>query len=239
MAVRTVTEELWLPGLSYPIILIRKRIKNVYLRVSSDTGEVRLSAPLRMSKRDILDFVERNLSWMKERRQKILYQNSHRLRYVTGDCIPLWGKSYPLTVLVTDEKTKSRAEVEPNRIVVLTPHNSTPTERQELIKLLYRRELINAIAATHREHELNVGQIAYEYHVRDMKTRWGTCNVRARRIWLSLHLAKYPPRALAYVMVHELTHLLERNHNARFWRLVGEVCPQWREIRHELAQPTI
>lgn len=238
MAACIDTEKIWLPELNYPILMTRKRIKNMYLRVNSDTGEVQLSAPLKMNKRDILLFVCRNLSWLKDRRQKTLSHRPPKLRYTTGELIPLWGKNYPLTVMVTaKENSKSDVQFKSDKIILAVSPDSTIVERRELIRLLYRRELMAAITATRREHEKNVGQIAYEYHVRDMKTRWGTCNVRARRIWLSLYLAQYHPRALAYVMVHELTHLLERSHNARFWRLVEDVCPNWREIRRELTEP--
>ena len=60
-----------------------------------------------------------------------------------------------------------------------------------------------------------------------MKTRWGTCSIRARRLWLSLELSQWPLRCLEYVLVHELTHLHERLHTARFWHLVGQAMPEW------------
>lgn len=69
-----------------------------------------------------------------------------------------------------------------------------------------------------------------------MKTRWGSCNVRDRRVWLNLELAKKPPRCLEYVLVHEMVHLLERRHNHRFRALMDRFVPQWRLYRDELNQ---
>ncbi|MFW5995398.1 MAG: M48 family metallopeptidase, partial [Spirochaetia bacterium] len=75
---------------------------------------------------------------------------------------------------------------------------------------------------------------AAEWRIKSMKTRWGTCNVRARRIWLNVDLARRPERCLEYVVVHELVHLLERNHSKRFYALMDEFLPDWRARREEL-----
>ena len=67
-----------------------------------------------------------------------------------------------------------------------------------------------------------------------MKTRWGTCNTQAKRIWLNLELIKQPQHCLEYVIVHELVHLLERQHNARFWNFVSQFMPEWKQHQAEL-----
>jgi hypothetical protein len=67
-----------------------------------------------------------------------------------------------------------------------------------------------------------------------MRTRWGSCNPVARRIWLNLELAKKPVGCLEYVVVHELAHLIERGHGERFTRILNEHLPQWRARRRDL-----
>jgi predicted metal-dependent hydrolase len=67
-----------------------------------------------------------------------------------------------------------------------------------------------------------------------MKTRWGTCNVTARRLWLNLELAKKPPQCLDYILVHEMIHLVERHHNDRFKGFMDSFMPQWRLFEEEL-----
>ena len=74
-----------------------------------------------------------------------------------------------------------------------------------------------------------------EWRVKRMRTRWGTCNIRARRIWLSLELAKHPVECLEYVVVHEMVHLLERRHNARFKSLMDKFLPDWRDRQRTLG----
>ena len=67
-----------------------------------------------------------------------------------------------------------------------------------------------------------------------MKTRWGSCNTRDHRVWLNLELAKKPASCLEYVLVHELVHLIERHHNARFYACMDRALPHWRLLRDEL-----
>jgi predicted metal-dependent hydrolase len=67
-----------------------------------------------------------------------------------------------------------------------------------------------------------------------MRTRWGTCNIEARRIWVNPELAKKPPQCLECIVVHEMVHLLERRHNDRFLALMDKHLPNWRRMRDEL-----
>ena len=83
-------------------------------------------------------------------------------------------------------------------------------------------------------YEAFLGWCGADWGVKKMKTKWGSCNTRDRRVWLNLELAKKPPRCLEYVLVHELVHLLESHHNDRFRVLMGQVMPQWRLYRDEL-----
>lgn len=70
-----------------------------------------------------------------------------------------------------------------------------------------------------------------ERRVRTMKTRWGSCNIVEKRIWLNACLSNYPAECLEYVIVHELCHLLERGHNARFYGFVESCLPDWKKRR--------
>ena len=79
-----------------------------------------------------------------------------------------------------------------------------------------------------------LGVALAEWGVKKMKTRWGTCNAEARRIWLNLELVKKPPQCLEYILVHELAHLLERHHHEHFIAVMDKHLPQWRHCREEL-----
>lgn len=82
--------------------------------------------------------------------------------------------------------------------------------------------------------EQRVGVHAQEWRLRDMKTRWGTCNVEKRRIWLNVWLGEYPRECLEYVVTHELIHFLERGHNRIFYGYMDAFYPQWKSAKTRL-----
>jgi predicted metal-dependent hydrolase len=98
----------------------------------------------------------------------------------------------------------------------------------------YRARLGALIPDLVERWEPVVGHRADEVRIRKMKTKWGSCNIDARRIWLNLELAKKPPRCIEYILVHELVHLAERHHNDRFRALMDRHLPDWRTRRDEL-----
>jgi len=114
---------------------------------------------------------------------------------------------------------------------------SSPAEREALLSEWYRRELARAVPPLLARAETIVGKSAAEWRIKNMKTKWGTCNIRARRIWLNLQLAKYPVSCLEYIIIHELTHLWERYHNAHFKSLMDKFCPDWRERKKIVNTP--
>ena len=81
-----------------------------------------------------------------------------------------------------------------------------------------------------------VGKSVQEVRLKKMSTRWGTCNVRERRIWLSVYLAAYPVECTHYVFVHELCHLHHANHSPRFWACVADAMPDYQHWHQLLRQ---
>jgi predicted metal-dependent hydrolase len=98
----------------------------------------------------------------------------------------------------------------------------------------YRQRLKALIPPLIAKWEAILGVTVAEWGVKQMKTKWGTCNIQARRIWLNLELIKKPELCLEYVVVHEMMHLLERKHNDHFAALLDQAMPQWRLHREEL-----
>jgi hypothetical protein len=100
----------------------------------------------------------------------------------------------------------------------------------------YRQRLREQIPALIAKWEPEIGVRVTEWRIKRMKTRWGTCNCEARRIWLNLELTKKPALCLEFILVHEMTHLLERHHNDRFRAYMDQFMPHWRLHREELKR---
>ena len=111
----------------------------------------------------------------------------------------------------------------------------TSTEkRQRIMEEWYRQNLKEILPEMIAKWEKQIHVKVSEFGIKKMKTRWGTCNVKAKRIWLNLELAKKPKPCLEYILVHEMTHLLERHHNERFTAYLDKYTPQWRTYKEEL-----
>ena len=110
-------------------------------------------------------------------------------------------------------------------------------DRARALEHWYREQLKALIPPLLTTWQPEMRVEAAQWGIKKMKTRWGSCNIRARRIWLSLELARKPAACLEYVVVHELTHLLERRHNRRFVAYMDQFLPTWRLARAEINRP--
>lgn len=235
-----MVKEIILPWEGQTVHVQKKRIKNVYLRVLPPDGVLQMSVPVGCTREDILDFLEARREWvaasqsnLRERQRKNGIKGKHQ--YVTGEKLPLWGKTYELVVRETQDARAFVAKKE-SRILLTVPAWATCKQRQQVIHDWYRSQLQRVLPQLRRECESIVGRSASEWRLRDMHTRWGTCNVRACRVWLSIHLAKQPPEAVRYVALHELTHLWEASHGPAFKARMDRYCPDWRRIRQQLNE---
>lgn len=226
-------KEIILDGIS--ISVTKKSIKNMYLRVVPPDGEVRITAPRKVSDESIRRFAMSRLSWIKK--QKKYFEERPRYvepQYVTGESCYLWGKKYCLDVQYSN--AGNRVYLSGDKLVLQIRQESTFAQRENLLNEWYREQMKQVIPDLLRKCENIVGVCAKEWRIKNMRTKWGTCNIQKKRIWLNLQLAKKTPECLEYIIVHELVHLLERNHNKRFYRYMDCFYPNWRKVRERLNQ---
>ena len=218
-----------------PVTVIRKKIRSMNLYVRVPDGEVRVSVPNRASDRMVRQFVIGHLSWIEQQRRNIQARYVPR-HYVTGEQIPVFGIPHALTV--RDGKTKRTCGVykDGNRLVMTAMPRSTEEERKELLQKWQRTQLQDVASVLIHQWAQILNVEVKEWHIRRMRTKWGTCNYRAHRIWLSLALAEQPMDCVEYVVVHELLHLLVPNHSKAFWSLMAKHIPDWKQRRVRLNQ---
>ena len=216
--------------------VVRKDIKNLHLAVCPPDGWVRVSAPLRVNDEAVRLAVISKLAWIKRQQAKFAGQERQPAReYISGESHYYWGRRYLLNVIYHSA---------PPRVVVRNKTKldlyvrvgSDAAKRQRALRAWYRQQLKAAIPPLVAKWQVKMGVQVAEWRVKRMKTRWGTCNVQARRIWLNLELVKKPPNCLEYIVVHEMVHLMERLHNKRFVAYMDKFVPQWRLLRAELNQ---
>ncbi|WP_286256824.1 M48 family metallopeptidase [Pseudoalteromonas apostichopi] len=216
-----------------PIEIVQKNIKNVHLSVHPPNGRVRVSAPLGMEIDTIRVFVISKLSWVKQQQKKFINQQREAPReFIERESHYFQGKRYQLRVKYVDAKPS--VSVNHKYIVLETRRESSPEQRSKILNEWYRLRLKSAIPELIKQYEKIMQVSVAEFGVKKMKTKWGTCNPAAQRIWLNLELAKKPPECLEYIVVHEMTHLIEPTHNKRFTSLMDLFLPKWRLYKDEL-----
>lgn len=188
-----------------PVTLIRKKIKHLYISVKPPDGTVIVSVPEYITDAQITELILSKQTWILQKQKEMQQQKLQPKRedektcYHAGEKILLWGKSYCFSAPVTQ-----------------------PQE-------WYRTQLKAKIAELLPDWEAKTGLYCSSWHVKAMKTRWGSCNVTAKRIWLNLFLIHYPPECLEYVLLHELAHLKIQNHGKAFYDFLDQYMPDWKE----------
>ncbi len=214
--------------------VVRKAIRNVHLAVLPPDGRVRVSMPPHIADEQVRRLIISRLGWIRLQQAKFAQQPRQTSRqYVSGETHFYQGRRYRLQVREVDAPPAVRLRGG-QFLDLQTRPGSTLAQRERILHAWYREQLKTQLPPLAAKWEPIIGVRAADWAVKLMKTKWGACNIEARRIWLNLELAKVAPHLLEYVVVHELTHLLERQHNARFKALLDQFLPTWRTFRAEL-----
>lgn len=218
------------------IEVIKKNIKNVHLSVHPPAGRVRLAAPENMDEEAIRLFAISKLSWIKKQRKEFDTQERQSVReFLSGESHYFMGTRYLLNVIESSEKQRVELRNKKYMDLYVRPGH-TKGKRERIVSQWYREELKRLIPEYIEKWEGTIGVTVNEWGVKLMKTKWGTCNEKDKRIWINLELAKKNPRCIEYIIVHEMVHLLERHHNDRFKAYMDEFLPNWKSIRDELNE---
>ena len=217
-----------------PVEVVHKDIKNLHVGVYPPSGRVRVAAPLRLDDEAVRLALISRLGWI--RRQQAEFERQERQsqrEFVTGESHYFEGRRYRLSVMEHTGPPAVRL-VNNTTMEMRTRSGDDRDAREAVLHRWYRYQLRNRLPPLLDKWEQKVGVTVEDLRIRKMKTRWGTCNTGARRIWLNLELAKKPVSCLEYIVVHEMVHLIERTHNDRFRDLMDRLMPQWRMHRDEL-----
>jgi len=214
--------------------VVRKDIKNLHLAVYPPAGRVRIATPLKVDDESVRLFAISKLAWIRKQQTKFRnQQRQSRREYVYRESHYFQGNRYLLNV--TEHNAPSKVELRNKTYIDLyVRQGSSKEQRQEIMKEWYRERLKEQIPGLIKKWQQIIGVEVEDFGIKQMKTRWGTCNIKDKRIWLNLELAKKPAHCLEYILLHETLHLLERHHNERFMAYLDKYMPSWRSYKEEL-----
>lgn len=215
------------------VSVTKKAIKNMHLYVKPPDGHVEISAPVHLSDESIELFVRTKIGWIRRQQENFEKQPRQTVReYISGEALYVWGCQYYL--LVNYSNKCNSLVLQGDKAVLTVRKESTTEQRERYVNEWYREILKTEIKRVLPKWENITGLHPNGWQTKKMTSRWGTCNVNTRKIWLNLQLAKKPPECLEYVILHELVHLIEKSHNDQFVAYMDKFMPNWRDIRRKL-----
>jgi predicted metal-dependent hydrolase len=227
----TVNPMLTVRGIKVDVV--RKDIRNLHIGVYPPAGRVRVAAPVRLDDEQVRLAVIQRLSWIKRQRRQ--FQDASRQsqrEMVSGESHYVWGNRLRLKVI--ERPGRPHVEVDGERLLLFVPEGSDREARTRVLQTWQRSELRREVPRLISQWEPMIGRNVSQWGIKRMKTKWGSCNRETGRLWFNLELAKKHPLSLEYVVVHEMAHLLERNHGEGFAKLMDSLMADWRSRRDAL-----
>lgn len=219
---------------SVEALVVRKPIKNLHLSVLPPNGWVRVTAPQEMKDDAVRTLIALRLPWIKKQQAKFTGQERQTKRdYVTGESHYFFGKRYRLEVIYVDAVPEVELKGKSKIILQVRPKSSVG-RRHEAMMDWYRKELHVVVGDLVEKWQKKMGVQVNFWSIKQMKTRWGTCNSKRARVLINLELAKKPTACVEYVVVHELLHLVEKRHSDKFVSLMTKYIPKWKGIKEDL-----
>ncbi len=214
--------------------VVYKDIKNLHIGVYPPVGRVRVAAPsgsttTRSGSRSSSACRGSSASASSCRTRSA----SPQREMVTGESHYVWGVRHRLKVI--ERPGRAHVEIDGDRLLLYVPEGTdSESARASCSSAGTARSSAKRIPPLIAKWEPIVGAQVPQWSIRRMKTKWGSCNRETGHIWFNLELAKKHPDCLEYIVVHEMTHLLERNHGERFTKLMDGFMPDWRARRDQL-----
>ena len=216
----------------------KKAIKNLHLGVYPPNGKVRIAAPLKVNDESIRLFAISKLNWIKKQQRNFAAQERETEReFISGESHYFNGSRFIMNIIPITGK--AMVVLRHKYIDVYVKPGSSRKHKASVVAKFYRKYLKEQIPPLIAKWERKMKVKVEDYGIKQMKTKWGTCNIEAKRIWVNLELAKKPLPCLEYILVHEMVHLLERRHNGTFVAYIDKFLPRWRALKGELTKSPI
>ncbi len=201
----------------------RRGMKHIYLKVEKN-ADIVVSAPPRTPNYIVKKLVYDNIEELIRRRENILSTTFRNREYKTGEKYFIFGEEYEINV---EESLKNKVFITAYTIKIFVKDEQQ--DREKIFNNAIRKLLLEKSRFFIEKYEPVMNVKVNELRIKKMETRWGTCNLESKRIWINQELVKYPVECLEHIIVHEMTHLLEINHTPRFYELLKKYYPNYKE----------
>ena len=213
--------------------IVRKDVKNITLKVRP-SGEVILTAPKTASDEHIKFIMQKRAKWIAQKCAFFASFKTPKKEYVSGEDFKYLGRSYRLKVVQSKEE---RVKLQRGYLELFVKDKSDIKRKENLIYEWYYEKAMLYFFTILQEFNKIVKQDIKSVKIRQMKTRWGSCNPYKSYINLNIELIKKPKACIEYVVFHELVHLLYSDHSKKFYDYLTLYMPDWQK-RKEILERT-
>lgn len=220
--------------------VIKKKRKTLGIKITND-AEVVVSAPIGVTESVIYDIVNKKAAWIIEKLNQIkeIEKYKEKEEFVDGKKVEFLGQVYLLKINRNFDREKALVYLADNNIVVNIRLSYNDDEKNIVVKSLlinwFKEQAKVKFLERTEYYAKKIGVKPNDIRVKEQKTLWGSCSGK-NNINYNWKLIMAPPKVLDYVVVHELCHILQRNHSNKFWELVGKIMPDYKEIRKWLKE---
>lgn len=212
--------------------IIKKEVKNITLKVRPN-GEAILTAPKAASDEHIKFIIKKRAKWIAQKRAFFASFKTPKKEYVSGEDFKYLGRSYRLKVVQSKEE---RVRLQRGYLELFVKDKSDLERKRNLVYKWYHEKAMLYFFNILQELNKIVKQDIKSVKIRQMKTRWGSCNPYKSYINLNIELIKKPKACIEYVIFHELAHLLYPNHSKKFYDYLTLYMPDWQKRKEILER---
>lgn len=212
------------------VLVVRRKMKSIKITIK-ESGDVVLSCPHIVPIKDAIRFAERNAAWIRQSLNEKLV--AKKIKFREGDTVSLWGKDYAVK-FVNDKK--NRVKIEGECLVFYVPPNASVADLNRFYLAFCKREVKRLLPEYFEKWCAATGLEVKGFSVRDMKTRWGSCNPKKQTISINAHIIEKPLMCLDYLVLHEVAHIKEPSHNQDFKNFLSKYMPDWKIFRKMLKK---
>ena len=210
--------------------IVRKDVKNITLKVRPN-GEAILTAPKMASDEHIKFIIKKRAKWIAQKRAFFSSFKTSKKEYVSGEDFKYLGRSYRLKVVQAKEE---RVKLQRGYLELFVKDKSDLERKENLVYEWYHEKATLYFFTILQKFNKIVKQDIKSVKIRQMKTRWGSCNPYKSYINLNIELIKKPKSCIEYVVFHELAHLLYPNHSKKFYNYLTLYMPDWQKRKEIL-----
>ncbi|EAI5407258.1 M48 family metallopeptidase [Campylobacter fetus] len=217
------------------ILIVKKDVKNITLKVKP-TGEVVLTTPKAVSDEYTEYIIKKRAKWIEQKKEFFASFQTNQKEYVSGEEFRYLGKSYRLKVISSkDENVK----LQRGYLEIRTKNKNDLNKKQNLLYEWYYEKALLHFFSILQEWNKIVKRDIKDIKIRQMKTRWGSCNPYKSYINLNIELIKKPKICIEYVIFHELTHLIYPDHSSKFYEYLSLYMSDWEKRKEILGQSNL